>query len=233
MTVLSITNLSKSYANAPVLNDFSLDVRCGEVVAVLGENGVGKTTLIRCILGLTAPDAGHISLFGEQQPKKSRSPSLKQRWGVVMQVGAVNGQLTVQEQITLYQSYYTKPVGIEELKQLLPIGSLLDKRFAVLSGGEQQRVMFALALIGRPQLLFLDEPSVGMDLNTRQQMWRCIESLKSQGVAIILTTHYIEEAYQLADSVVLLRKQAPAEKLPIKSMSLEQLMSTLIGGATS
>ena len=229
MTVLSITNLSKSYANTPVLNEFSLNVNGGEVVAVLGENGVGKTTLIRCILGLTAPDAGQISLFDEQQPSKYRSPSLKQRWGVVMQVGAVNGQLTVHEQITLYRSYYSNPVGIEELKQLLPIGSLLDKRFAVLSGGEQQRVMFALALIGRPQLLFLDEPSVGMDLNTRQQMWRCIESLKSQGVAIILTTHYIEEAYQLADSVVLLRKQAPAEKLPIKSMSLEQLMSTLIG----
>ncbi|WP_370259971.1 ABC transporter ATP-binding protein [Idiomarina sp.] len=229
MTVLSITNLSKSYANTPVLSEFSLNVNGGEVVAVLGENGVGKTTLIRCILGLTAPDAGQIGLFDEQQPSKYRSPSLKQRWGVVMQVGAVNGQLTVHEQITLYRSYYSNPVGIEELKQLLPIGSLLDKRFAVLSGGEQQRVMFALALIGRPQLLFLDEPSVGMDLNTRQQMWRCIESLKSQGVAIILTTHYIEEAYQLADSVVLLRKQAPAEKLPIKSMSLEQLMSTLIG----
>lgn len=233
MTVLSITNLSKSYANTAVLNDFSLHVKAGEVVAVLGENGVGKTTLMRCILGLTAADGGAIKLFGEQQTSRYRSNALKERWGVVMQVGAVNGQLTVHEQIKLHQSYYTHPVSVEALTQQVPIEPLLHKRFAVLSGGEQQRVLFALALIGQPQLLFLDEPSVGMDLNTRQHMWRCIESLKAQGVAIILTTHYIEEAYQLADSVVLLRKQAPAEQLPIKTMSLEQLMSTLTGAHVS
>ena len=204
-TVLRVQALRKSYRSKAVLQGVTLDVAPGEVIAILGPNGAGKTTLISAILGLIASDSGDISLFGQLQHGSQRSALLRQQLGVMMQIGSASANLTVREQCDLFSSYYQNSKTVAELLQIAGLEAQANSRFAQLSGGQKQRLLFALALAGNPQLLFLDEPTLGMDVQARHALWQQIRTLKQRGVSIVLTTHYLEEAGQLADRIAVLQ----------------------------
>ena len=220
-TALQVSQLRKSFADKPVLHDVSLQVAAGEVLAILGPNGAGKTTLIAAILGLLSTDNGDISLLGQQQQGNTRSAALRQQLGVMMQIGSLSANLTVFEQCDLFSSYYAKGYSAAELVNLAGLEMQANQRFGRLSGGQKQRLLFALALAGKPQLVFLDEPTLGMDVQARRSLWQQIRQLKQQGVAVVLTTHYLEEAEQLADRVLVLQHgQIIAQGSPAQLKSL-------------
>jgi len=199
-TAIKLEGVSKYFDSAQVLQAVSLQVQKGELVALLGENGAGKTTLISTILGLFKTDAGTISIFGH----KPGDDGAKQQIGAMLQSASLPDRLKVIEQVRLFASYYRASRDIEEVVTLAKIDSFLEQRIGTLSGGQKQRLLFALALIGNPDVLILDEPTVGLDSDSRRLFWECIQQLKSEGTAIILTTHYLDEAEALADRVVLL-----------------------------
>ena len=204
-TALQVNQLHKSFSQKPVLQDVSLQVAAGEVLAILGPNGAGKTTLIAAILGLLTTDSGDITLLGQRQQGNKRSAALRQQLGVMMQIGSLSANLTVFEQCDLFSSYYANGYSAAELVSLAGLEMQTNQRFGRLSGGQKQRLLFALALAGKPQLVFLDEPTLGMDVQARRSLWQQVRQLKQQGVAVVLTTHYLEEAEQLADRVLVLQ----------------------------
>lgn len=204
--VLQISNLHKSYHSKAALQGASLQMAPGEVLAILGPNGAGKTTLISAILGLIATDNGEISLFGQLQRGTKRSTALRQRLGVMMQIGTASANLTVREQCDLFSSYYRNSKTVPELLEVAGLTAQANSRFSSLSGGQKQRLLFALALAGKPDLLFLDEPTLGMDVQARHALWQQIRQLKASGVSVVLTTHYLEEAEQLADRIAVLQQ---------------------------
>jgi ABC-2 type transport system ATP-binding protein len=167
---------------------------------VLGPNGAGKTTAIKLLLGLTRPSAGHARLFGEDPI----APAARRRAGAMLQVSKVPETLKVREHLELFASYYPNPLPLADVIAAAGLRGLEQRLFGTLSGGERQRVLFALALVGDPELLFLDEPSVGMDVESRRAFWGHVRGLLKRGKGILLTTHYLEEADALADRVVVL-----------------------------
>jgi len=201
----------KRYGSHLALQHLNLDLRRGSITALLGPNGAGKSTAIRLILGLSKPSSGSVLLFGED-PTRRRA---RQQIGVMLQSGQVPDTLTVRELLHLFRSYYEKPLSLAELLELADLHEVAKRRFRALSGGQKQRTLFAIALAGNPQLLFLDEPTVGMDVVARRLFWQQIAELKEQGKTILLTTHYLEEAQALADRVVILnRGQLIADTTP-------------------
>lgn len=219
--VLTVTQLRKCYSQKAVLDKVSLQLAAGEVLAILGPNGAGKTTLINTILGLNAADSGEIHLFGQQQKKLQRSLTIRQQLGVMMQVGQAGVNLTVTEQCDLFSSYYPAGKTVAELLFIAGLQQDANSRFGRLSGGQKQRLLFALALAGNPRLVFLDEPTLGMDVQARRALWQQIRQIKAAGVAVVLTTHYLEEAEQLADRVALLQHgRVIAEDTPAGLKSL-------------
>lgn len=202
--VIQVQQLQKSYGQQAVLNNLDLTVMPGELIAILGPNGAGKTTLISTLLGLTDCSAGTINLLGQPQGK-FRSLQLKQQLGVMMQVGTASANLTVAEQCDLFSSYYPNGKTTDELLTIAGLAPQVKVRFGKLSGGQKQRLLFALALAGNPKLLFLDEPTLGMDVAARQALWQQIRELKKAGVSIVLTTHYLQEAEQLSDRILVLQ----------------------------
>lgn len=201
---LQVSDLSKRYAANTVLAGVDLTLAAGEVLCILGPNGAGKTTLISIILGLLKADSGEVRLFGQLQAGISRSNALRQKLGVMMQIGSLSANLTVFEQCDLFSSYYSNGYSAAELVALAGLEQHSKQRFGRLSGGQKQRLLFALALAAKPQLVFLDEPTLGMDVAARRSLWQQIRQLKQQGVAVVLTTHYLEEAEQLADRILVL-----------------------------
>lgn len=188
------------YGKTVALAGLDLDVRRGELLAVLGPNGAGKSTAIALWLGLLEPDSGSVHLFG-------RSPldvETRRSVGVMMQDVALTPELRVRELINLTASYYADPLTVEETLALTRLESLAHRPYGTLSGGQKRHVQFALAICGRPALLFLDEPTVGLDVDARETMWRTLRALLAQGCSIVLTTHYLEEAEALADRVAVL-----------------------------
>jgi len=184
------------------LDRLDLRIRSGELFALLGQNGAGKTTAISLLLGLQQPDDGAAFLFG-------RSPldiEARREIGVMMQEAALVSELRVREQIELVASYYPDPMMPAAAMQLTHTESLAERPYGKLSGGQKRQVQFALAICGRPRLLFLDEPTVGLDIQSRELMWSTLRRLVSDGVSIVLTTHYLEEAEALADRVAVLAK---------------------------
>ena len=182
------------------LDGVDLALPAGQVTALLGVNGAGKTTAIEILLGLQPADTGEVMLFG-------RHPSdleARRHIGVMLQQAQLPERLRVDELLALTRSWYPQPRSVADCVALGGLDGLLDRRYGRLSGGQQRRVQFALALCGRPKLLFLDEPTTGLDIGARQQVWRAIRSLVADGVGILLTTHYLEEAEALADRVVVL-----------------------------
>ena len=202
---LAIHGLSKNYAQHRALHDVDLTAYSGEVLAVLGKNGAGKTSLINSALGMHSYQADQLELFGQPMLTQQRSLAVRQRLGVMMQLGALAANLTVYEQLDLFCSYYQNGFQVAELIEKFNLNSIAKQRFGKLSGGQRQQVLFALAVAGKPDLLFLDEPTVGMDVEARHALWQHIQDYRSAGTAIVLTTHYIEEAERLADRVAMLR----------------------------
>ncbi|MCL1634838.1 ABC transporter ATP-binding protein [Luteimonas sp. SX5] len=208
-TVLArLRGARKAYGKVQALDGLDLALHGGELLALLGPNGAGKTTAIGLLLGLVRADAGTVELFG-QDPQRIQA---RRGIGVMLQDAALPATLRVGELIRLTASYYPSPRSLQESAQLAGVADLLQRPYGKLSGGQQRRVQFALALCGRPRLLFLDEPSVGMDVQARQKLWVAIRHLVAEGNSVVLTTHYLEEAEALADRVcVMARGKAISE----------------------
>ena len=200
--VANTRNLTKSYGPVVALRNVGIELRRGELLALLGPNGAGKTTLVRMLLGLARPDAGTVSVFGAD-PHQGR---IRTRLGAMLQVGRVPETLRVREHIDLFSSYYPSPLHSEETLRIAGIADIKDRPFGELSGGQKQRVLFGIAICGNPDLLFLDEPTVGLDVEARRLMWSQIRSLIARGKTVLLTTHYLNEADALADRILVLNK---------------------------
>ncbi|MFI4970666.1 MAG: ABC transporter ATP-binding protein [Lysobacterales bacterium] len=193
---------SRHYAAVAALDRVDLAVCGGELLALLGPNGAGKSTAIALCLGLAEPDRGEARLFGESP----HALSARRRIGVMLQSAGMPETLKVRELLAQTRSYYPDPLPTAECVQRAGIGALMTRRYGRLSGGEQRRVQFALAICGNPRLLFLDEPTVGLDIEARAALWRTIRDLVGAGCAVVLTTHYLEEAESLADRIVVLAR---------------------------
>ena len=192
----------KRYGPLTALDGANLQLQRGELLALLGPNGAGKTTAIGLLLGLLRADAGTVQLFG-QDPQQIEA---RRRIGVMLQNAELPPTLRVGELLRLTASYYPAPRTALEAAELAGVSDLLKRPYAKLSGGQQRRVQFALALCGRPELLFLDEPTVGMDIEARQKLWAAIRQLLAEGCSVLLTTHYLEEAEALADRVCVMAR---------------------------
>jgi len=204
VTVATTRNLAKSYGAIVALRNLNLDVRAGELLALLGPNGAGKTTLVRILLGLARPDSGSVAVFGDDPHQGHVQPRL----GAMLQVGRVPETLRVREHIDLFSSYYPRPLPQQETFQIAGIEDIKNRPFGELSGGQKQRVLFGIAICGNPDLLFLDEPTVGLDVEARRLMWSQIRTLIARGKTVLLTTHYLNEADALADRILVLDKGA-------------------------
>ena len=200
--VATLSAASKKYDSLVALDSVDLRVQRGEVLALLGPNGAGKTTAISLLLGLIQPDAGTARLFGIAPPMLHA----RRRVGAMLQTAGVPETLTVGELIELFRSYYPTPRTVADIVGLAGVADLFKRRYGKLSGGQQRRVQFALALSGHPEILFLDEPTTGLDIAARETMWKTIRTLAREGCAIVLTTHYLEEAEALADTVSVLAR---------------------------
>ena len=201
-TVAQLQDVTKNFGSVRALLDFNFSVRTGELTALLGPNGAGKTTAIKLLLGLLRPTSGHVSVFGAD-PSQAIT---RTRVGAMLQVGRVPETLRVAEHIDLFSSYYPNPLSMSETLAIAGLEDLRQRRFGDLSGGQKQRVLFALAICGNPDLLFLDEPTVGLDVAARHLLWEEIRHLLSRGKTVVLTTHYLEEADALADRVAVINK---------------------------
>jgi ABC-2 type transport system ATP-binding protein len=192
-----LAGVHKRYGKVQALRGVDLELRGGELLALLGPNGAGKTTAIALLLGLLRADGGTVELFGADP----QDIAARRNIGVMLQDASLPPTLKVGELLRLTASYYPAPRGVVESAELAGVADLLQRPYAKLSGGQQRRVQFALALCGRPRLLFLDEPTVGMDIQARQKLWSAIRALVADGCAVVLTTHYLEEAEALASRV--------------------------------
>ena len=200
--VIAVAGLTKSYGSFEALRGIDLEVKRGEVLALLGPNGAGKTTAVEILEGYRRRDAGTVSVLGHDPARRSRD--LRSRVGIVLQECAVDPYLTVREALTQRSHLYRSPRPIDEVVALVGLEAKADARIKVLSGGQQRRLDLGLALIGNPELIFLDEPTTGFDPSARREAWDVVRDLCAEGRTVVLTTHYMDEAQALADTVVVL-----------------------------
>ncbi|MGH8290119.1 MAG: ATP-binding cassette domain-containing protein [Steroidobacteraceae bacterium] len=200
--VATLESVIKRYGKTEALRGFDLTLRRGEVVALLGPNGAGKTTAVRLLLGLISPDAGRVGVLG----RDPRAAGARTRIGAMLQIARVPEALSVREHIDLFRSYYPRPLPATEVIRRAGLADIQNRRFGQLSGGQKQRALFGLAICGDPDLVFLDEPTVGMDLQSRRQLWEEVRRLAAAGKSVLLTTHYLEEADTLANRIVVIDK---------------------------
>ncbi|MGJ4729206.1 ABC transporter ATP-binding protein [Luteimonas sp. SDU101] len=194
--------ITRSFGGVTALDRFDLQLRSGELLALLGPNGAGKTTAISLWLGLLEPDAGTVDLLGGPPQESARRQGL----GAMMQDVELPKELTPRELVRLASSYYADPLGLDECLHRAGVSGFADRAYGKLSGGQKRLAQFAVALCGRPRVLFLDEPSVGLDVQARAALWSSIRGLLATGCSIVLTTHYLEEAEALADRVAVIAK---------------------------
>lgn len=201
--VTSLHRVTKRYSNGvTALDQFSLDLRRGEIIALLGPNGAGKSTAVRLMMGLTSPTHGDVRVFG----RDPRFAGNRVRTGVMLQVGRAPEMLRVREHLELMRGYYPQPLPFAEVVRAAGLEGLESRMFGQLSGGQKQRVLFALAIAGDADLIFLDEPTVGLDVEARRGLWAQIRALRQRGKTVLLTTHYLEEADALADRIIVINK---------------------------
>lgn len=209
--VAALRSVQKRYGQVVALSGVSLALHAGEVLALLGPNGAGKTTVVSLLLGLIRADAGEVTLFGSS-PQASAN---RMRVGVMLQLSGVPETLTVAEHLELFASYYPNPLSLKEVLTQTGLTGLERRLYGKLSGGQKQRLHLALALVGNPDLLFLDEPTTGLDVGSRRALWDGVRAFVAQGKTVLLSTHYLEEADALADRIVVLnRGQVIAEGTP-------------------
>jgi ABC-2 type transport system ATP-binding protein len=204
MNAVDVSDLRKSYDGVEAVRGIDFDIRRGEVFGLLGPNGAGKTTTLEILVGHRTRDAGEVRVLGTD-PQRADS-SWRGRIGVVPQSGELFPNLTVREHLDLFAGYYEKPRSPADVLRLVGLEQKADAKTRTLSGGQQRRLDLGVALIGDPELIFLDEPTTGFDPGARRAAWETIRSLRSLGKTVLLTTHYIEEAQQLADRVAVLRR---------------------------
>jgi ABC-2 type transport system ATP-binding protein len=200
--IASMKAVTKRYGSLVALDNLSLNLDAGQVVALLGPNGAGKTTAVRLLLGLLSPTSGTVSVQGRDPRERLARIST----GAMLQVSKVPETLKVREHIDLFRSYYPRPLPATEVVRIAHLEGLENRLFGSLSGGQKQRVLFGLACCGNPDLVFLDEPTVGMDIETRRALWEQVRALAAQGKTVLLTTHYLEEADALANRIVVLNQ---------------------------
>ena len=200
---VSVRNLTKSFTGRKVVDDLSFDVQKGEVFALLGHNGAGKSTTIDLILGLKTPDGGSAKLLGMDAAKNRKQ--VFERVGVQLQHTQYQPNITVEEACIEYASLYDAPADYPALLEQFGLGTLRKSFVSKLSGGERQKLSVVLALIGIPELVFLDELTTGLDVVARREVWRTLKQLKERGLTIFLTTHYMEEAEALCDRVCIIK----------------------------
>ena len=200
MKIAELRGVTKTFGPATALAGVDLDIPRGQLLALLGPNGAGKTTAVRLLLGLASPDRGAVRVFG----KDPRDAAARARTGAMLQVGRVPETLRVREHIELFSNYYPSPLPFAETVRAAGLDGLENRLFGQLSGGQKQRVLFALAICGNPDFLALDEPTAGLDVESRRAMWNHIRAFVARGGSVLLTTHYLEEADALADRVVVI-----------------------------
>jgi ABC-2 type transport system ATP-binding protein len=203
--VISVEGLRKSYGALAVVKDLSLTINQGEIFAILGPNGAGKTTTVEILEGFRTADSGAISVLDtDPSIKGAAALAWRNRIGIVLQSTQDTAELTVREALSHFASYYSNPRDVEDVITLVGLQEKADDRARTLSGGQRRRLDVGLGIIGRPEVLFLDEPTTGFDPEARRAFWVLIKQLKSEGTTILLTTHYLDEAEALADCVAVM-----------------------------
>ncbi|MFJ6073084.1 ATP-binding cassette domain-containing protein [Streptomyces sp. NPDC093065] len=202
MPVIEVTDLRKSYGGRPVVDGVSFAVEEGEIFGVLGPNGAGKTTTVECVEGLRVPDAGRVRVTGLDPVADHRR--VAEVLGAQLQQSELQPKLTVREALELYAAFYPEPADWRPLAERLDLGPMLDTRFGKLSGGQKQRLFIALALVGDPRVVVLDELTTGLDPRARRETWQLIEDIRAGGVTVLLVTHFMEEAQRLCDRIAVI-----------------------------
>lgn len=198
---LRVAGLRKAYEDVVAVDGLDLTVESGECFGLLGPNGAGKTTTIEICEGLTTPDSGTVEVLGSSWTRDERS--LRERLGIQLQETQLAEKLTVGETVQLFRSFYTHGRAVRDVIDIVQLGEKYDSRVGKLSGGQKQRLALACAIVGDPELLFLDEPTTGLDPQSRRQLWDLIVELRASGRSIVLTTHYMDEAEKLCDRVAI------------------------------
>lgn len=230
--VISVQHLTKSYGDVHAVRDLSFDVFEGEVFGLLGENGAGKTTTLEIIEGLRKPSGGKISVLGHDV--ETEMETIKQVIGVQLQSSAYYKFLTLQEILKLFGSFYQNRLDPMELLSLVALQDKASSQVGDLSGGQKQRFSIVASLVNDPSVVFLDEPTTGLDPHARRNLWKLITDIKSRGKTVILTTHYLEEAEQLCDRVAIMEAGTiltMGKTIDIKGdfPTLEDLFISLVG----
>ncbi len=206
-SVIEVKSLRKSYGDLEVVKGLSLSIKSGEIFAILGPNGAGKTTTVEILEGFRTADSGEISVLGTDPAIRGGAAlAWRNRIGIVLQSTQDTAELTVREAITHFASYYSNPRDVNDVISLVGLAEKADDRARTLSGGQRRRLDVGLGIIGRPEVLFLDEPTTGFDPEARRAFWLLIKKLKEEGTTILLTTHYLDEAEALADRVAVMNR---------------------------
>jgi len=201
--VIEVNNIEKHYGNVKAVDGISLQVKRGEVLGIIGANGAGKSTTLEIIMGLRKPDSGTVNVLGMNIAEAS--DKIKQRIGIQLQQTALYDRIKVKEALQLFSSYYEKTRNLNEIIATLGLEPYLNKYVKNLSGGWQQRTSLALALINDPEIIFLDEPTTGLDPQARLELWGCINRYRDEGKTIILSTHYMDEAQRHCDRIAIIK----------------------------
>jgi ABC-2 type transport system ATP-binding protein len=201
-TVIEVVGLRKTYGNVIAVDDVSFEVHEGEIFGMVGPNGAGKTTTIECVEGLRQPDVGKIHMFGKN-PFEARTV-VAERIGIQLQEAAIPARMRVGEAMSLFSSFYTRRAEAGELLELLGLAEKRSAEYAKLSGGQKQRLFIALALVNKPEVVFFDELTTGLDPQARRAMWDLVRRIRDDGRTVFLTTHFMEEAERLCDRVLII-----------------------------